>query len=65
MVRKYPIVARVLKPIDFNEPQVVHPVSGEAAARIVDAGKTEKQIADDMKSLKKVQRMFYRNAGDF
>jgi hypothetical protein len=65
VVRKYPIVARVLKPIDFNEPQVVHPVSGEAAARIVEAGKTEKQIAADLRSLNKVQRMFYRNAGDF
>jgi hypothetical protein len=65
VVRKYPLVARVLKPIDFNEPQVLHPVNGEAAARIVEAGKTEKQIAADLRSLNKVQRMFYRNAGDF
>jgi hypothetical protein len=65
VLNRYPIVAGVLKPIEFEEAQKEYPINGEAAARIADSSKTERQLKDDHKKMAQVKRMFYRNAGDF
>ena len=65
MLRSYPLVASVIKPIEFDEAHIEYPINGEAAARIADSSKTERQLKDDRKKMAQVKRMFYRNAGDF
>ena len=44
-------MARVIKPIEFDEAHIEYPINGEAAARIADSSKTERQLKDDQRRM--------------